>query len=1188
MLSVALAALVASPAFADDWTDITKELNVPVDTLHANGDLNGDIHLEDTGSIKISLKDTAAVTINSSNAFKAEEGSTIANTGVSGAAGILVDLTTQSLDSTLCGSGEDCFNGLTVASDIDLSGSGDTKRGIWLKGRDGNVDVDPAFHFTGAIDLTGSTMTITGDNSVGIQIDSLAELDGNLTLGQITIKPSSTSSTAGVIGVKVDGAVNGNIEDTVSITATGNAATTIGTLIGIDIAGAVNGNVIVDQSAAISVDGNRAQGILVTGSINCGLDDTTCANSGAIINKGTIQARASFTGTNTTGNPTASSALYISGNVLGGIFNAGSAANGDDITGASLLTTGFAPAVHITPQGSNQKPIEIGIYQPETIDPGFSFYNRGTISAVANNQGDPSEGVDIGSDNPNAKVTLDGGFYNSGAISANAVTGSSTSAADATALNIGDNAIIGPNDTYDLSGEYCHCTNKVNTDPLHDDWASIVNSASVGGGQIIATTSGSKGGEATAIHISALADVPSLINTGAIRAAATTSDTSIAELNARGIWDQSGSLTYIQNNGTIQASATELDENGGQIIRAIDLNYTEKTDAGTLGVLILNQATTSGSASIIGDISFGTGVNQIVRVEGVSTDHVATILGDIHYGGGSQPGSDQLVIGDFATVTGKVFADENLGVSVDIQDGGTLNLRNDSEALTAYGFHVRTGGELNITVLQDFRTGIINSIDRTNGVMFDSGAKLNITYGSFVPNNEDFVLISAPHVDDSFSTLQVADIGVYNAQLADHLPFLFESAVLRKDTTSDQTLDQLLLHVDVKDAAQLGLTGYAAQILPFANQALVNDDALGAAFVAGINDADDAQRAYNQMAPDVAGGARAIAIALTDQSSGPVAARQRLLRMYGKESGDVTLWGEEFAEFIQDPGRKSTGQTGFKDHGFGFVLGLDGGDPKSGWYGGAFSFYSGDIVEPLPRDSHTNTLWYMLTGYTDWRGRGLFLDTKFDVGYMTAKSKRFIDLTIPNAGGSGSTKFIDEADSKRPGVVGALGFTTGAILNYGSTTFTPQISVDGMTMRQEGYTETHPTTSPGNGKGLLLQTQSYYASSARIFLGTEVREDLNMGDFFVQPDLRIGYRYDFLNDATKLKVNFADIGTNTTATPGQIFTVIGPDPAQGNFVAGAALAATTDAWTLGVNFDFVRGTNGATTEVGTIHLLGRI
>ena len=96
-------------------------------------------------------------------------------------------------------------------------------------------------------------------------------------------------------------------------------------------------------------------------------------------------------------------------------------------------------------------------------------------------------------------------------------------------------------------------------------------------------------------------------------------------------------------------------------------------------------------------------------------------------------------------------------------------------------------------------------------------------------------------------------------------------------------------------------------------------------------------------------------------------------------------------------------------------------------------------------------------------------------------------------------------------------------------------------------------------------------------MGTEVREDLNLGDFFVQPDLRIGYRYDLLNDPMKLKVSFADLGPNVT--PPQ-FTVIGPDPSQGNFVAGGSLSATTDSWTIGANFDYVRGTNGATTEVG--------
>ncbi len=401
------------------------------------------------------------------------------------------------------------------------------------------------------------------------------------------------------------------------------------------------------------------------------------------------------------------------------------------------------------------------------------------------------------------------------------------------------------------------------------------------------------------------------------------------------------------------------------------------------------------SAVITGKILFGSGDNQIIDVEGASSDKTATINGDIKFGNGSTPGSDQLIIGNFGTVNSTITSIASVGVDVDIRSGGTLNLQNATDALNVSGlvvdtvtgeqgtaFHVEPNGTLNLTVREEFQTGIIIS---TGIVSFDPGAKLNIAYGSFIPADSDFVLISAPEGD-----LHISDLQTYQQQVLDKLPFLFDPGTPGNPETQLEyqqgTLgapDELVLHVVPKDAAALGLSGYAAQILPFANQALSNDDTLGAAFVAGVTSQKAAQLAYNEMAPDVTGGARAIAIALTDQSSGPVAARQRILRMYGKQDGEVTLWGEEFAEFVSDPGTKSKGLTGFKDHGFGFVLGLDGGDPKTGWYGGAFSFYSGDIVEPLPRDSHTNTLWYMLTGYTDWRGRGLFLDTKVDVGYRT-------------------------------------------------------------------------------------------------------------------------------------------------------------------------------------------------------------
>ena len=126
----------------------------------------------------------AAVTINSNNSFDQIAGTTISNTGTDAAVGILVDLTTQNLDATndptACPAG-DCHvvEGIVENGTIDLSGSGSGKRGVWLQGADPHGGTDP-FAFTGNIDMSNSTMTITGDNSVGVLLDQLTILNGNL------------------------------------------------------------------------------------------------------------------------------------------------------------------------------------------------------------------------------------------------------------------------------------------------------------------------------------------------------------------------------------------------------------------------------------------------------------------------------------------------------------------------------------------------------------------------------------------------------------------------------------------------------------------------------------------------------------------------------------------------------------------------------------------------------------------------------------------------------------------------------------------------------------------------------------------------------------------------------------------------------------------------------------------------
>ena len=59
-------------------------------------------------------------------------------------------------------------------------------------------------------------------------------------------------------------------------------------------------------------------------------------------------------------------------------------------------------------------------------------------------------------------------------------------------------------------------------------------------------------------------------------------------------------------------------------------------------------------------------------------------------------------------------------------------------------------------------------------------------------------------------------------------------------------------------------------------------------------------------------------------------------------------------------------------------------------------------------------------------------------------------------------------------------------------------------------------------------------------------------------------------------------------TAGNTMSFVGPDPDAGNAIMGLSLGAATDTWHVGVHYDWIRGDNGSTTQVGMITVLGRI
>jgi hypothetical protein len=144
----------------------------------------------------------------------------------------------------------------------------------------------------------------------------------------------------------------------------------------------------------------------------------------------------------------------------------------------------------------------------------------------------------------------------------------------------------------------------------------------------------------------------------------------------------------------------------------------------------------------------------------------------------------------------------------------------------------------------------------------------------------------------------------------------------------------------------------------------------------------------------------------------------------------------------------------------------------------------------------------------------------------------------------------------------------------------PHVSLDGPTLREEGYQEAN------GGPGLNLDVAPYFANSMRGAVGADVKGDISLWGFELTPEGRFGYRYDFLQDAVKIKAAFESTGGRSTA--GNTLTFIGPDPDTGNAILGLSLGAHTDTWQLGVNYDWIRGNNGSTTQVGILTVLGRI
>ena len=1133
---------------------------------------------------------------------------------------------------------------------LNLLGAGTNKTGILIAGGafPGSGDATNAATgaygnqslgvFTGATGSTAFPSGTTAPTAIDLAAGSTVEVQGTSSFGINLIGPTYTATTVGgtTTNVPSGGAtLIGDIDvgGSLLMTPTTVGSTTETSNVAINIAGyittnntpnpalagtpyantsyAMIGNVNIQPGGVVSSEGQGAQGIVVTGALN-----------GAITNQGAIETFGTTTPSTAlnAADPEGGQALAIANSVTGGIFNGGPTAGGSasNATRATISMVGTQDTIDIAPAfNSNvQVPVTIGGYT-DTAGYKFSLLNRGTISAAAEDANLSNTAILMVGAGNSANVSLPFGIFNSGAITSTATTNAdgptTATTVTATALEVGNYVNIG---TQGVTGS--------NTLPGGGAYA-LVNSNETGSGIISASVSGTQTGTARAIVIDApssgatAGSLASIFNSGTISASASTTTLTSTGIAAYGILDESGSLTNIYNTGTISAVTTTLDNNA-QIAIAID------TASATAPVTITDISTASNAADIVGDIYFGTGGGTL-NVTGTS-GFPALVSGNLVFTDPAGSAGDNLNIGSFGTVAGQIIERNGGSLNINVSPSGTLDLLTSqptninatvsqtpqpNKPLGVGTLTVAQGGQLNISLSQSnnaaaFPTQNVTVINAQHANIGGDGITptLAFSFGGFVGTpsstgtSSEFVLISTPTGNLTISQQELnlltntydSSINNSTTNTKNGIPFLFTSNICTvgvANATAAQTCgtlpsnasnvpgnSDLVLTLTPKTSQQLGLTGYAAKMFPYANQALINDNTLGAAMVNSIIDQPTAQAAYAAFAPDVSGATRATAISLTDSASNIVAARQRELRMYAGDEGDMTLWGQQFVQRLSQ-GNTST-LTGYNDSGFGFVFGADEGDPADGRYGAAFTFFTGDMSQKEPTSAKTQQEYYMLTGYTDWRGKGFFLDTQGSVGYANLKGTRYINLTDPTT----DTTVSRAAQGKRPSEFLAGSVTTGAVLTAGGTVITPQIDLDGLTGREEGYTES------GGGEGFDLHVQPYYEDSLRAFIGTDLRQDFNFGDFYLQPELRAGYRYDFVNGAAKLRANFASVNSlnGQAFTP---FSITGPDPGRGNLVLGGGIATTTGAWSIGLSYDYLRANGGGPTEQsGVLTLVGRI
>ncbi|HEX3483881.1 MAG TPA: autotransporter domain-containing protein [Micropepsaceae bacterium] len=956
-----------------------------------------------------------------------------------------------------------------------------------------------------AANNSAGNITIQATGGVSINAAGAAvTLDSNNTIESIGVIQNAFAG--GAIGVHIEAGNTGtfitDVATTSIINVSGGGTGNYGILL--DGNSAFTGNITLGVASTIAVNGTNSAGVAIKapliGNLAIG-SSTNVTGEGAngVIVLAPITGNLSFgggvsavgTATFTVDkiDPLAGAAVAVGSSVSGGILNGGPATT-DDATGTSaVVSVGSLPALAIQPSiaGANAANIIIGANSADTVNPTFSFINRGAVRSTDNDPGISTIGVGIGESGTAAHtVTLAGGIYNRGSIQAQAETDNTfastaaSASANATALLIGNGTTINA--------------------------SNLSTVALLNEGAISASVVGNMPGTATAILIQPGGALASLSNSGSITGVITTTDTTIASITTYGVRDLSGTLTTITNSGIWSLQATPLDNNGQKTIAA-DISHTTSNE------------TFTNSGSVVGDIQFGSGSNQLTIEGGAASGSCLT-----------------------ACMQGSVTAAAGGTVAVHVSEGGTGGTFRTSNAQIA-SLNVGNAGAVEFAINKNSTAAAF--INATGPVTFNSGSKAVLVATSFLPASGTYTLVH------SAGGLTFSDFAAATAQ---PIPYIFNGSIVQQN-------NDLVLTLQRKTAAEIGLTGNAAAIYEPLATAALNDDQFGAALLSFAS-AADVKSALGTLVPDVAGGVRALTIALTDQTTGVIGARERsLITAPQNVKDEFRFWGQEFYNNVS--GDSTAAAPGYYGAGQGIALGVEWGALPTVRYGLAYTFFSSEETEAHPLDTKTNGDWNMLSFYAGWRRGEFFVTPQVNLGMGSFQSRRTIV--------AGSLLRSAKADWNN--YLAAGGFTTGYVFDLGGgVQVVPQIALDGLYLRDGAYNETG-----ASGVGLSLKQQGQ--QSVRSFAGVVGQGAYSWNDGNLQPQILVGWSHEFMDSPATIDGTFE-------AAPGSPFHLVGPTVEPNRLVGGASFAYILGNWSAGLSYDASAST-GTLAQSATISLSSR-